>query len=144
MAQVEAMLLKPCPFCTKDIPRAMTVCPYCHRDELGKSVQMDTAPSASVEADKRADQQDLKELGSEDACTRDQATVRMARRGYGVAQGLIDVLSDLGKPGLAGVAKALGRIGDKRAIPALTQAARLGDDDLRLAAIWALSQFHEE
>jgi len=41
------------------------------------------------------------------------------------------------------VALALGKIGDKRAIPVLAQAAKVGDDDLRIAAVWALAQFHE-
>ncbi len=36
------MILKPCPFCRKDIPRAIQVCPYCHRDEKGCIVQVDS------------------------------------------------------------------------------------------------------
>ncbi len=85
----------------------------------------------------------MAELASEDAFQRDQAVVRMAQHGFGVVQALISVLSDFAKPGLAGVAKALGKIGDRRAIPVLAQAAKMGDDDLRMAAVWALSQFHE-
>lgn len=136
------MLLRPCPFCEKKIPRAITVCPYCHRDEQGQMVQMDTSASATVES-AQALERDMQDLGSEDSYLRDQAMVRMAHRGHGVVQGLIAVLGDLGKPGLAGVAKALGRIGDRRAIPALAQAARMGDEDVRLAAVWALSQIHD-
>lgn len=136
------MLLRPCPFCAKSIPRAITVCPYCHRDEQGQSVQIDSA-AAVVENSPKAFEQDMTDLASEDPYTKDQAMVRLAHRGYGVVQGLIAVLSDLGKPGLAGVAKALGRIGDKRALPALIQAARMGDEEVRMASVWAIAQFHD-
>lgn len=137
------MLLRPCPFCDKSIPRAMNVCPYCHRDEQGKSVQIDsTAPPAQDDSPRQLEQ-DLAELASEDSYVKDQAMIRLAHRGYGVVQGLIAVLSDLGKPGLAGVAKALGRIGDRRALGVLKQAAHGGDDEVRMASVWALSQFHD-
>jgi len=86
---------------------------------------------------------DLKDLASEDLFVRDQAVVRVAQRGFGVVQALISILSDFAKPGLAGVAASLGKIGDRRSIPALTQAAKLGDEDLRIAAVWALAQFRE-
>jgi HEAT repeat protein len=69
--------------------------------------------------------------------------VRLAQRGFGITQSLISILSDHAKPGLAGIARVLGRVCDKRAIPALTQAARQGDEDLRMAALWALAQFRE-
>ena len=85
----------------------------------------------------------LNDLGSDDAFQRDQAVVRMAQHGFGVVQALISILSDFAKPGLAGVAKSLGKIGDRRAIPVLAQAAKMGDEDLRTAAVWALAQFHE-
>lgn len=120
----------------------MTVCPYCHRDEKGEPVAMDSTAADGRGAD-RYFQNDLKELASEDLFVRDQAVVRVAQRGFGVVQALINILSDFAKPGLAGVATALGKIGDRRAIPVLSQAAKLGDDDLRIAAIWALAQFHE-
>jgi len=136
------MILKPCPFCHKDIPRAITVCPYCHRDEKGQAAAMD---SSVVEVPEAAGffEDDLRELSSEDSFRRDQAVVRVAQRGFGVVQALISILGDSAKPGLAGVAGALGRIGDRRAIPVLTQAAKMGDDELRMAAIWALAQFRE-
>lgn len=135
------MILKPCPFCQKDIPRSITACPYCHRDEKGQTVQMDTTVTAA-EAD-HFFENDLKELASADLFVRNQAVVRVAQRGFGVVQALISILGDFAKPGLAGVAKALGQIRDKRAIPVLAQAAKMGDDDLRTAAVWALTQFHE-
>jgi len=69
--------------------------------------------------------------------------IRVARQGVGVVQALMSILNDFAKPGLAGVALALGKIGDKRAIPVLAQAAKVGDDDLRIAAVWSLAQFHE-
>jgi len=136
------MILKPCPFCHKEIPRAIMVCPYCHRDEQGQPVSMDSSLAAEAGAD-RYFQDDLKVLASEDPFTREQAVVRVAQRGFGVVPALISVLSDFAKPGLVGVAEALGKIGDRRAIPALAQAAKMGDEDLRLAAVWALAQFHD-
>jgi len=137
------MLLKPCPFCRKDIPRAITACPYCHRDEQGKTVPMDTAAPAADPASGKYFENDLSELASDDPFVREQAVVRMAQRGFGVVQALTSILSDHSKPGLAAIAKVLGRVGDRRALPALMQAAKLGDDELRTAAIWALAQFRD-
>ena len=142
MAQTCAMILKPCPFCRKEIPRSITVCPYCHRDEQGQPVSMDSAVPTAAVADKYFDN-DLEELASEDPFVSEQAVVRVAQRGFGVVQALISILSDFKKPGLAGIAKALGKVKDRRAIPVLTQAAKMGDEELRTAAIWALAQFHE-
>jgi HEAT repeat protein len=136
------MILKPCPFCQKDIPRSITVCPYCHRDEQGKPVAMDTVVVDAPLTD-RYFEDDLIELASEDPFVRDQAVVRVAQRGVGVVEALISILSDFAKPGLAGVALALGKIGDRRAIPVLAQAAKMGDEELRMAAVWALAEFHE-
>ena len=100
-----------------------------------------TAPEASgLDATLLAD---LKALTSDDLFTREQAVVRVAQRGTPVAQTLIGILGDFAKPGLAGVAKALGKIGDERAIPILGQAAKMGDEELRIAAVWALSQLSD-
>ncbi len=137
------MILKPCPFCQKDIPRAITVCPYCHRDEQGQPVQMDSAASSAPLGVDKSFEQDLLELASEDLFVREQAVVRMVQRGFGIVQALVSLLGDLNKPRLAGVARVLGKIGDRRAIPVLSQAAKMGDDELRTAAIWALTQFRE-
>jgi len=136
------MILRPCPFCAKDIPRSMTVCPYCHRDEQGQPVSMDSTVTAAPAADKYFEN-DLEELASADPFVSEQAVVRVAQRGFGVVQALISILSDFTKPGLAGIARALGKIKDRRAIPALAQAAKMGDEELRTAAIWSLAQFHE-
>jgi len=136
------VIRKPCPYCHKDIPRSITVCPYCHRDESGQPVVMDSAaPQAS--GTETFFENDLKELASDDPFVRDQAVVRVAQRGFGVAQALISILSDFAKPGLAGVASVLGKIGDRRAIPVLAQAAKMGDEELRMAAVWSLAQFRE-
>jgi HEAT repeat protein len=137
------MILKPCPFCQKDIPRSIIVCPYCHRDEGGKAVQMDTVATAQESISEKYFEQLLTDLASEDPFQRDQAVIRMAQHGFGVAQALISILGDFAKPGLAGVARSLGKIGDRRAVPALAQAAKMGDEELRIAAVWALCQFHE-
>jgi HEAT repeat protein len=136
------VILKPCPFCRKEIPRAIKVCPYCHTDEKGHPVVMDSTAPENPDLG-RFFENDLKDLSSEDPFVREQASVRVAQRGFGVVQALISILNDFAKPGLAGVARALGQIGDRRAIPVLAQAAKMGDDDLRLASVWALSQFHE-
>ena len=139
---MSVMILKPCPFCQKDIPRSITVCPYCHRDEAGKPVAMDTAAVENAVSEKYF-QDDLKDLASDDPFKRVQAVVRVAHHGAGVVQALISILSDFAKPGLAGIALALGKIGDRRAITVLAQAAKMGDEELRMAAVWALAQFHE-
>src|ERR1700687_1635529 len=136
------MILKPCPFCRKNIPRSITTCPYCHLDERGKLVAMDSAVSEAPVSNNYFEN-DMKELASDDPFIRDQAVVRMAQHGVGVVQALLGILSDFAKPGLAGVARALGKIGDRRAIPVLAQAAKMGDEELRCAAVWALAQFHE-
>jgi HEAT repeat protein len=103
---------------------------------------MDTVAVETPSIDKFFED-DLKELASEDPFIRDQAVVRVARRGDGVVQALASILNDFAKPGLAGVALALGKIGDRRAIPVLAQAAKMGEEDLRIASVWALAQFHE-
>lgn len=102
------MILKPCPFCQKDIPRSITVCPYCHRDEQGKSVVMDSS-AVEINVSDREFQADLKELASEDSYARDIAVARVAQRGAGVVQALITVLGDFAKPNLSGVARVLGK-----------------------------------
>jgi len=138
------MILKPCPFCRKDIPRSITACPYCRRDEKGNSVVMDSsAASAASPASDKYFENDFQELASEDPFIRDQAVVRVAQRGAAVVPALLNILSAFAKPGLAGVARALGKIGDQRAIPVLAQAAKMGDENLRVASVWALTQFHE-
>lgn len=136
------MILKPCPFCQKEIPRSITACPYCHRDEQGKTVQMDTA-AVEIPISEGQFQADLKELASEDAYIRDAAVDRVAKRGVSVVPALIAVLGDFAKPNLSGVARVLGKIGDKRALGVVAQAAKLGDEQLRLSAVWALSQFNQ-
>lgn len=136
------MILKPCPFCHKDIPRSITACPYCHRDEQGKPVVMDSA-AVEINVSDRVFQADLKDLASDDPYTRDNAVARVSKHGAGVVQALMTVLGDFAKPNLSGVARVLGKIGDRRAIGILAQAAKLGDDDLRLSAVWALAQFND-
>ncbi len=136
------MILRPCPFCEKPIPHRMNTCPYCHRDDQGKQVAMDSA-APPPEDPHQFFENDLKDLSNEDPYLREQATVRMAQKGFGVAQALISILSDGAKPGLAAIAKILGRIRDRRAIPVLVGAMKQGDEDLRMAAVWALAQFRE-
>ena len=120
----------------------MTVCPYCCRDDKGQPVVMDSTAPSAASAD-RYFENDLQDFTARDSFARDEAVTRVAQRGFGIVQALISILSDFAKPGLAGVARALGKIGDRRAIPALAQAAKMGDEDLRTAAIGALAQFRE-
>jgi hypothetical protein len=137
------MILRPCPFCAKEIPRAITVCPYCHRDEKGQPSQTQARAQAESPANTPYFEDDFSELASEDPYIREQAVVRMAQKGFGIVQALIAILSDHAKPGLAAVAKTLGIIRDRRAIDVLAQAARMGDGELRTASVWALTQFSE-
>jgi HEAT repeat protein len=136
------MILKPCPFCRKDIPRSITVCPYCHKDEKGQPVQIDSV-AVLPEGQDRLLEEELQDLSSEDVFAQEQAVARVALKGEAVVPALVTVLGHYTKPGLSGVAKVLGRIGDRRAIPSLAQAAKLGDEDLRIAAVSALAQFHD-
>jgi len=104
---------------------------------------MDTTAALQEPISEKYFEQLLNDLASEDSFHKDQAVLRMAKHGFGVVQALISILSDFAKPGLAGVARSLGKIGDRRAIPALAQAAKMGDEELRVASVWALAQFHE-
>jgi len=120
----------------------MTTCPYCHRDEQGQLVAMDTA-APPPEDGTREIEQDIKLLESEDAYVRDQAATRIAQKSFSASLPLIALMQDHKSPILPHVARILGRIGDKRAIPALAQAARGGDEELRMGALWALAQYRE-
>jgi HEAT repeat protein len=136
-----SMLLKPCPYCHKNVPAGMTECPYCHRDEKGQEARFADAPSsASLDA---ALQHDLNQLTSDDPYARQEAAERINQRGSGVAPHLITVLNEQSRKGLPEIAKLLGRLRDRRAIGVLTQAMKIGDEDLRTAAVWALCQMHD-
>jgi HEAT repeat protein len=136
------VILKPCPFCHKEIPRSITACPYCHRDEQGKPVIIDTAATEVVVSEREL-QALLKDLASEDPYVRDQAVLRASQLGIAIVPSLMTVLGDFAKPRLSGVALALGKIGDKRAIAVLAQAAKMGDEDLKMAAVKALAQLNQ-
>jgi len=120
----------------------MTTCPYCHRDEQGEIVAMDTA-APIVEQSPRELEKDIKLLESEDAFVRDQAATRLAQKSFSATPTLIGLMQDHKSPTLPHIARILGRIGDKRAIAPLAQAARGGDEELRMGALWALAQFRE-
>ena len=139
------MKLTPCPFCAKPIPTRMSSCPYCHRDEKGAPVVMDSQVPASAAAELTPKQieRELVDLSSEDPYTREQGVAKLAQHGLRVTQALMTILSSPSKKGLPAVAKTLGMIGDKRSIGALAQAAKQGDENVRTAALWALSQFRD-
>jgi len=68
----------------------------------------------------------------------------MAQKGSGVVQALLSILNDFAKPGLSGVAIAFGQDwGIAGPFRFWHRPAKMGDEELRIAAVWALSQFHE-
>ncbi len=134
------MKLKPCFFCKKEIPMRIEVCPYCHRNDKGEDTREQEA-RAQAPSPKHYEQ-DLQELGSADAFVRDQAVERLAQKDPQIADALISALSDHNKPGLASIAKVLGRLRNPKAMKVLKEAMKTGDEDLRINATWALSQYH--
>ena len=139
------MKLVPCPFCGKPIPARMNACPYCRRDEKGEAVVMDSRPAVDTETPELLKQREqlLKELANSDPYVQEQAILRLSQQGPAVAPALMKLLSSHAGPALPAVARTLGMIADKRAIGALSQAVKQGDDVLRTAALWALAQFRD-
>jgi len=120
----------------------MTACPYCHRDEMGEPVMMDTQAPPPEDFSREMDLA-LGQLASEDLYVRDQAAARLEKLGISATTTLIQALEEHKKPALGIIAKILGRVGDKRAIGPLSQSARSGDEALRLMSVWALAQFRD-
>jgi bilin biosynthesis protein len=134
------MRLKPCPKCSKDIPSGIEVCPYCRHDDQGRDTREEAGLTASAAAQV---QEDLNALGSDDNLARKTAAERLAQRGAAVIPILTSVLNEHTRKGLSEVARLLGRLRDQRAIEPLVQALKLGDEELKVSAVWALSQFND-
>lgn len=133
------MFLKECPACHKNIPSGIVLCPYCKKDEKGQNVAAETS-AAGIDPQF---QTDLNGLSSDDPMIRQNASDQIAQRGIAVVPVLVQVLMEHSVRGLPEVAKLLGRLRDTRAIPALIQAGKIGDEDLRVAAVSALTAFRE-
>ena len=133
-----AMLLKKCAYCRKDIPSSIVVCPYCHRDEKGQDVTLvEESSTPSLDAQAKAD---LNSLASDDVFERRNAADRLSQRGSAIVPMLINRLNEQNHKGLSEAARLLGRLRDRRAISALAQALKIGDEELRASAAWALGQ----
>ncbi len=134
------MLLKKCTQCRKDIPSTITVCPYCQWDEVAKSpAAFDKTPTA-LDTQTRTD---LNMLGSDDPLVRKSAADRLSQKGADIVPALINIVNEHSQKGMAEAAKLLGRLRDQRAVTALVQALKIGDEDLHAAAVWALSQMND-
>ncbi len=119
----------------------MAVCPYCHRNDKGEDVLALETKKKTAFSQKHYEQ-DLLELGSEDPFVRDQAVERLAQKDSQVAEALISALADHNKPGLASIAKVLGRLRHPKALRVLHEALQTGDEELRVNVAWALGQYH--
>jgi HEAT repeat protein len=133
--------LKPCSQCHKEIPAGITECPYCHRREQG--LEGNTTEQATLNSLEAQLQGELAQLEHDDPFVRQSAADRILQRGAAGVPLLNKVLNEHTRKGLPEVARLLGRLRDRRAIGALTQALKIGDEDLRIAAVWALTQFNE-
>jgi HEAT repeat protein len=136
-----SMRLTQCLYCHKSIPVRMSECPYCHRDDKGQEIDASGIPAiSSIDAGL---QKDLTQLGSEDLYIRQEAAERIGQRGMKVVPMLVSILNEHSRKGLADIAKILGRLRDRSAIAALTQSMKIGNEDLRSAAVWALCQMND-
>jgi HEAT repeat protein len=133
------VILKKCPQCSKDIPASIRVCPYCQRDEKG---QMPDATPEMLAVDGQL-RQDLKQLESEDPFARKAAADRIHQKGLAAIPLLVSFINEHTRKGVPEVAKLLGRLRDPRATSALLQAMKVGDEEVRTAALWALSQMND-
>lgn len=138
-----SLFVKTCPSCHKGIPSRIEVCPYCRNDVNGQPVPSGTQGPREHLSMNPSIEKDLECLNSDDPFVRDQAVHRLGQRGPSVVPFLVEILSDQRRRGLPDAAKLLGRLRDRRALPALAQAMKMGDQPLKAAAVWALSQFRD-
>lgn len=132
------MFQKKCAFCRKDIPSTIVICPYCQRDERGQAA----VEEAVILADSQL-LEDIKHLGSEDPYVRKGAGERLVQRGSAAVPALTTVVQEHAQKGVAEAARLLGRLRDRRAVAALVQALKIGDEELRTSAVWALTQIND-
>ncbi|OGR89562.1 MAG: hypothetical protein A2992_03950 [Elusimicrobia bacterium RIFCSPLOWO2_01_FULL_59_12] len=134
------MFRKKCPSCGKDIPTSIDVCPYCRRDEAGQAAAAELPADSGMEGSLP---EDLVQLGNNDPFVRKSAADRIAQKGSAAVPTLINLLSEQSHKGAAEVARLLGRLRDRRAVSALVQAIKTGDEELRSTAVWALAQIND-
>jgi HEAT repeat protein len=134
------MLFKPCPSCRKTIPFTIAVCPYCHKDEKGRDIA--AQESVSVELDPQT-RTDVEHLGSDDPVLRRTAADRLLQRGPAVVPFLIALVQEHTHKALPEAIRVLGRLRDPRAAGALTQALKIGQEEVHTAAVWALSRLND-
>jgi len=134
------MRLKKCSYCSKDIPLTIAVCPYCRRNEKGEEIDLQTGV---VDPGQSVSESELHDLRSEDPVLRINVSERLAQKGPAVVPFLIEFVNDHSHKGIPDAVRILGKIRDRRAVSALTQAVHVGDEDTRIAAVWALSQIND-
>jgi HEAT repeat protein len=130
------MRLRPCPFCRKDIPAGITLCPYCKRG----AAETPPAPSSSEPILDTGTKSDLNELMSDDGFARKSAADRLLRNGAALVPVLTRMMRENEPRKLGEVAQLLGRLRDPRAVAPLAEALRSADEDLHASAVWALAQ----
>jgi HEAT repeat protein len=133
------MRLKKCSSCHKDIPHSITICPYCRRDEQGRDTSAPESSLASVSVENQI-REDLNLLAHDDPITRRSAADRISQKGPVVIPILTALLQEHTHKGMSEAARILGRLRDRRAAAVLIQSLKVGDEDLRTSAIWALCQ----
>jgi HEAT repeat protein len=135
------VLLKKCPHCLKEIPARMTACPYCHRNDKGQDVTATGDESASpMDGPLQAE---IHQLGNEDPFIRKSASDRISQRGPAVVPHLINLVNEHTHKGVGEAVRLLGRIRDRRALSALSQALKVGNEEVRAIAVWSLSQLRD-
>jgi HEAT repeat protein len=131
---------KQCNHCHKEIPSTITVCPYCRRDEKGQELAADAAAPEAADSKLK---DDLNQLGNEDPYVRRSAGDRIVQRGASAVPALSAMVSEHTHRGVPEAARLLGRLKDRRAIGCLAQALKIGNEDLRTTAVWALAQMND-
>jgi HEAT repeat protein len=134
------MFLKKCAHCGKDIPGTMVLCPYCRTNDKGESA--DSVADAATLNDPRL-LADIQALGHHDEVVRQEASQRIVQRGAAAGPLLVKTVAEHTQRGVAEAARLLGILRERRGIPVLREAIKIGDEELRIAAVWALTQFNE-
>src|SRR5262249_10071101 len=134
------MKLRKCLYCTKDIAVQLEICPYCQHDANGRETVSPDAATAAADAQTL---DDLARLSSDDSVVQKQVSERLVQRGVQVVPLVVRFLNEHKDKSAKGAARILGRLRDRRAVAALAQALKIGDEETRLSAVWALSQIND-
>ncbi len=97
----------------------------------------------SVEAADPKLLQDLTDLGSEDPYLRQAAAERVLQRGPAAVTALTAMVQEHSHKGVPEAVRLLGRLRDRRSLGALIHALKMGNEDLRANAVWALTQIND-